>query len=64
MFVSSHVLIIVVAKLAAVNVHSTNVTTDNLSRHEILTWVNDTLAASFTKIEELCSGQFDWFSLV
>lgn len=40
----------------AINVYSTNVTLDNLSRHDMLAWVNDTLTANFTKIEELCSG--------
>jgi len=40
----------------AVNVFSTSVTADNLSRHDMLAWVNDTLQASFSKIEELCSG--------
>ena len=40
----------------AVNVYSTNVTTENLSRHDMLSWVNDCLASSFTKIEELCTG--------
>lgn len=40
----------------AVNVYSTNVTTDNLSRHDMLSWVNDCLQAQFTKIEELCTG--------
>jgi len=40
----------------AVNVYSTNVTTENLSRHDMLAWVNDCLQASFTKIEELCTG--------
>lgn len=40
----------------AVNVYSTNVTTDNLSRHDMLSWVNDCLLAQFTKIEELCTG--------
>lgn len=40
----------------AINVYSTNVTSDNLSRHDMLAWVNDTLNASFNKIEELCSG--------
>ncbi|KAJ6642888.1 Microtubule-associated protein RP/EB family member 1 [Pseudolycoriella hygida] len=40
----------------AVNVYSTNVTTDNLSRHDMLSWVNDCLCASFNKIEELCTG--------
>lgn len=40
----------------AVNVYSTNVTTDNLSRHDMLAWVNDCLHSQFTKIEELCTG--------
>ena len=40
----------------AVNVYSTSVTTDNLSRHDMLAWVNDCLATSYTKIEEMCSG--------
>lgn len=40
----------------AVNVYSTNVTTENLSRHDMLAWVNDCLSSSFTKIEELCTG--------
>lgn len=40
----------------AVNVYSTSVTTDNLSRHDILAWVNESLSSNFTKIEELCSG--------
>lgn len=38
------------------NVYSTNVTTDNLSRHDMLSWVNDCLRSQFTKIEELCTG--------
>jgi len=40
----------------AVNVSYTSGTTDNLSRHDILTWVNDSLQAQFGKIEELCTG--------
>jgi len=40
----------------AVNVYSTNVTTENLSRHDMLAWVNDCLSSSFAKIEELCTG--------
>lgn len=40
----------------AVNVYSTNVTTDNLSRHDMLSWVNGCLASNFAKIEELCTG--------
>jgi RP/EB family microtubule-associated protein len=39
-----------------VNVYSTSVTLDNLSRHDMLMWINDTLQANFSKIEELCTG--------
>jgi RP/EB family microtubule-associated protein len=40
----------------AVNVYSTSVTTDNLSRHDMLAWVNQSLDSRFTKIEEMCTG--------
>lgn len=40
----------------AVNVQYTNCTTENLSRNEILAWVNRTLLSEFKKIEELCTG--------
>ena len=40
----------------AVNVYATGQTTDNLSRHDMLAWVNDCLQANFGKIEELCTG--------
>ena len=40
----------------AVNVYATGQTTDNLSRHDMLAWVNDCLQSSFGKIEELCTG--------
>ncbi|XP_015836823.1 microtubule-associated protein RP/EB family member 1 isoform X3 [Tribolium castaneum] len=40
----------------AVNVYSTNVTSENLSRHDMLAWVNECLQSSFGKIEELCTG--------
>lgn len=39
-----------------VNVHSTSATTENLSRHDMLNWVNGCLKTRYTKIEELCSG--------
>ncbi|CAB3381418.1 Hypothetical predicted protein [Cloeon dipterum] len=42
--------------MMAVNVYSTNVTTENLSRHEMLNWVNDCLQLGYSKIEELCTG--------
>ncbi|KAK2723919.1 microtubule-associated protein RP/EB family member 1-like isoform X1 [Artemia franciscana] len=40
----------------AVNVYSTSVTSENLSRHDMLVWVNDCLQSSLTKVEELCTG--------
>ncbi|KAL3869292.1 hypothetical protein ACJMK2_041992 [Sinanodonta woodiana] len=40
----------------AVNVYSTNATQENLSRHDILAWINDSLQTNYTKIEELCTG--------
>ena len=41
---------------SAVNVYSTSVTTDNLSRHDMLAWINDCLSSKYTKIEEMCTG--------
>ncbi|ROL18725.1 Microtubule-associated protein RP/EB family member 3 [Anabarilius grahami] len=40
----------------AVNVYSTSVTIENLSRHDMLAWMNDSLQLTYTKIEQLCSG--------
>ncbi|XP_022235265.1 microtubule-associated protein RP/EB family member 3-like [Limulus polyphemus] len=39
-----------------VNVYATSATTENLSRHEMLNWVNDCLETQYSKIEELCTG--------
>ncbi|XP_071035896.1 microtubule-associated protein RP/EB family member 1 isoform X2 [Parasteatoda tepidariorum] len=39
-----------------VNVYSTSATSDNLSRHDMLNWVNECLQSNYSKIEELCSG--------
>ncbi|KAL0603769.1 Microtubule-associated protein RP/EB family member 1 [Plecturocebus cupreus] len=39
-----------------VNVHSTSVTSDDLSRHDMLAWINESLQLNLTKIEQLCSG--------
>lgn len=41
----------------AVNVYATSVSVDNLSRHDMLAWVNDSLHLTYTKIEQLCSGR-------
>ncbi|CAH2245353.1 microtubule-associated RP EB family member 3 isoform X1 [Pelobates cultripes] len=40
----------------AVNVHSTSVSSENLSRHDFLAWVNDSLQLNYSKIEQMCSG--------
>lgn len=40
----------------AVNVFSTSSTVENLSRHDMLNWVNDCLLSQYTKVEELCTG--------
>ncbi|XP_066273896.1 microtubule-associated protein RP/EB family member 1-like isoform X3 [Branchiostoma lanceolatum] len=40
----------------AVNVYATSATSDNLSRHEMIAWVNDCLQLKYTKIEDLCTG--------
>lgn len=40
----------------AVNVYATSGTTDNLSRHDMLNWVNDCLQTRYAKIEEMCTG--------
>ncbi|XP_051891615.1 microtubule-associated protein RP/EB family member 1-like [Pristis pectinata] len=40
----------------AVNVYLTSSSNDNLSRHSMLAWVNDSLQLGYTKIEQLCSG--------
>uniref|UniRef100_A0A8R1Z4J1 Uncharacterized protein n=1 Tax=Pristionchus pacificus TaxID=54126 RepID=A0A8R1Z4J1_PRIPA len=42
--------------MAVVNVYATSSTTENLSRNEMLMWVNDCLQAQFSKIEELHTG--------
>lgn len=51
----------------AVNVYSTSVTSDNLSRHDMLVWINESLQMNLTKIEMLCSGKksvFFWTFLL
>ena len=40
----------------AVNVYATSSSTDNLSRHDMLAWVNDCLSTRYVKIEEFCTG--------
>lgn len=48
----------------AVNVYATSVSIDNLSRHDMLAWVNDSLHLTYTKIEQLCSGKAERVFLV
>lgn len=38
------------------NVYATSATSDNLSRHDMLNWVNCSLQADYKKIEELSNG--------
>ncbi|XP_043971511.1 microtubule-associated protein RP/EB family member 1b [Gambusia affinis] len=40
----------------AVNVYATSVTSDNMSRHDMLMWINESLQMNLTKIEMLCTG--------
>ena len=40
----------------AVNVFNTSVTNENLSRHEMLAWVNANLQSQIGKVEELGTG--------
>lgn len=42
--------------MAVVNVYTTSATTDNMSRMEMLLWVNDWLQSEFSKIEQLHTG--------
>ena len=41
----------------AVNVYNTASTADNISRHDMLIWINETLQLEYSKIEEMCSGE-------
>ncbi|XP_039610422.1 microtubule-associated protein RP/EB family member 2 isoform X1 [Polypterus senegalus] len=40
----------------AVNVYSTSITQETMSRHDIIAWVNDILCLAYTKVEQLSSG--------
>jgi len=40
----------------AVNVYTTGATAENLSRHDLLLWINDSLVTNYSKIEHMCSG--------
>uniref|UniRef100_A0A183BKD5 Calponin-homology (CH) domain-containing protein n=1 Tax=Globodera pallida TaxID=36090 RepID=A0A183BKD5_GLOPA len=42
--------------MPVVNVYSTSVTSENVSRFELLAWVNDCLQSKLTKIEEMATG--------
>lgn len=59
MLISLHVLacLWVPSRRMAVNVYSTSMTIENLSRHDMLAWVNDSLQLTYTKIEQLCTGK-------
>ncbi|XP_068197567.1 microtubule-associated protein RP/EB family member 2 isoform X1 [Antennarius striatus] len=40
----------------AVNVYSTSITQETMSRHDITAWVNDIVSLNYTKVEQLSSG--------
>lgn len=40
----------------AVNVFTSAVTTDNISRNDLVDWVNNSLQLNHLKVENLCSG--------
>merc|ERR1712106_1100756 len=42
--------------MGAVNVALTSATSDNLSRHDMIQWINTSLSTHYKKIEELASG--------
>nr|CAD2178272.1 unnamed protein product [Meloidogyne enterolobii] len=42
--------------MPVVNVYSTSVTSENVSRFELLAWVNNSLQSNLTKIEEMATG--------
>ena len=41
----------------AVNVYSTSITQETMSRHDITAWVNDIVSLNYTKVEQLSSGR-------
>ncbi len=43
---------------SAVNVFNTASTAENLSRHDLLQWINQTLELKYVKVEEMCSGKY------
>lgn len=45
-----------VQQYLCVNVYATSASADNLSRHDMLNWVNSCLQADYKKIEELANG--------
>eukprot|EP00035_Acanthoeca_spectabilis_P039736 m.64548 g.64548 ORF g.64548 m.64548 type:complete len:259 (-) comp9726_c0_seq1:4513-5289(-) len=42
--------------MAAINVYSTNVSANQISRTELVDWVNEKLQLSYAKVENLCSA--------
>jgi hypothetical protein len=44
------------SRMAAVNVFVSAVTADNISRNDLVDWVNSMLSLSYSKVENLCSG--------
>ena len=50
------IIVGLVNKMAAVNVFSTSMTSSNLSRQDLVQWVNDSLLLNISKVEHLCTG--------
>lgn len=48
----------------AVNVYSTSITQETMSRHDITAWVNDILSLNYTKVEQLSSGENTIYELL
>jgi len=40
----------------AVNVFATGASNDNISRNDLVNWINQKIVSSYSKIEEMCSG--------
>ena len=48
----------------AVNVHATSVNTTNISRQDLVDWVNDTLGFTYQKVENFCTGKLTAVTLL
>uniref|UniRef100_A0A0K0F2T5 Calponin homology domain-containing protein n=1 Tax=Strongyloides venezuelensis TaxID=75913 RepID=A0A0K0F2T5_STRVS len=55
-FVESFNLFLNIYRSMVNNVYATSVNFYNISRHELIAWVNSSLQTNLTKIEEMCTG--------